>query len=257
MRLVFWPSLCPTIPVLLLFVLIMAVGAVGTRTSTKSTVAAAAAVSGAIASVAAAAVTVVVATQGPSKKMKKTTPKLIGNEQDKGESKTSHFKMGLAHFLFFLNSQKAEQETWLSILGEGPVTDVNDVPRAFCKYSNMDMFGQYMALYARVYLGDEESGNENLSVQTIENYFGAVKTYYTSSHPVYRDMPTMATFQLEKWKKLRANMIKVAKNRVHEANENVSTPRETISDDDYKIIAFTCWQLESLLMQSFLFLLAY
>ena len=48
-------------------------------------------------------------------------------------------------------------------------------------------------------------------------------------------------------------MIKAATSRVFAANENVSTPRETISDDDYKIIAFICWHLETLLMQSFLF----
>ena len=249
MRLIFWPLLYPTIPMLLLclvlrIVLLMVVGAVGTRTtSTKSTGAAAAAVYGAIASVAAAAVTVVVTvaktpsdmdksrkitnidtTQGPTKKHKsknitKTTPKLIGNEQDMGESKSSHFKMGLAHCLFFLNFQKVEQETWLPILGEGPVTNVNDVPRVFFNYSNIDMFGQYMALYARVYVGDEESGKENLSVQTIENCFCAVKTYYTYSHPEYWDMPTLAPFESKKWKKLRQNMIKVATNRVYAANE--------------------------------------
>ena len=48
-------------------------------------------------------------------------------------------------------------------------------------------------------------------------------------------------------------MIKKATTRVHAANESVSTPRETISDDDYKIIAFICWFYQSLLMQSFLF----
>ena len=48
-------------------------------------------------------------------------------------------------------------------------------------------------------------------------------------------------------------MINKATTRVHAANESVSTPRETISDDDYKIIAFICWFYETLLMQSFLF----
>ena len=129
-------------------------------------------------------------TQGRTKKHKtktitKTTPKLIGNEQDMGESKASHLKQGLAHFLFFIHSNIAEQESWIDVLGTETITDVNDIPREFFTYSNMDLFGQYMALYARHYVGTEDSGNENLSVQSIENYFSAVKTYYTSSHPTF------------------------------------------------------------------------
>ena len=221
MRLVLWPSLWPSMPLLLLCIVV--VGAVGIRTtSTQSQNITA--ISGVIVSVAAVALGVVDAatlsdkgksrkttstetTQGRTKKYKtktitKTTPKLIGNEQDMGESKASHFKQGLAHFLFFIHSNIAEQESWIDVLGTETITDVNDILQEFFNYSNMDLFGQYMALYARHYVGTEDSGNENLSVQSIENYFSAVKTYYTSSHPTWQNQRTLRPFEPEKWKKL-------------------------------------------------------
>ena len=180
-------------------------------------------------------------------------PKLIGCSQDMGESKTAQIKMGLRHFLFFLNSNIQLQETWWPILGKGPITDPDSIPREFFTTSNIDKFGHYMADYARHYVGDVQSGNKNISVQTAENYFGAVNTYYSAHHSTYKDLPVMAPFELSKWKSLRQQMIKKATARVHAANGSVSIPRETISDDDYKIIAFICWFYQSLLMQSFLF----
>ena len=92
-------------------------------------------------------------------------PKLIGCSQDMGESKTAQIKMGLRHFLFFINSNIQLQETWWPILGKGPITDPDSIPRAFFTTSNIDKFGHYMADYARHYVGDVQSGNKNMCSQ--------------------------------------------------------------------------------------------
>ena len=49
--------------------------------------------------------------QPKTKKRKQSQPKLIGCSQDMSESKLSQIKMGLQHFLFFINSNMHEQES--------------------------------------------------------------------------------------------------------------------------------------------------
>ena len=146
------------------------------------------------------------------------------------ESKWSQIKMGLAHFLFFINSNMHEQESWWGILGKEIRLNADDIPREFFTNSNIDKFAHYMAEFARHHVGDEHSGKALISVQTCENYYGAVNTYYSTHHPIYKNERTFAPFEASKWTHLRQLMIKKATARVHAANESVSTPRETISE---------------------------
>ena len=128
--------------------------------------------------------------------------KLIGCSQDISQSKLAQIRMGLKHFLFFINYNLHEQESWWDVLGKELIVEPDSIPTEFFTNTNLDKFGQYMADYARHHVGDEESGNAMLSVQTLENYYGAVNTYYSTHHPVYKDLPTMPPFEASKWTRL-------------------------------------------------------
>lgn len=152
--------------------------------------------------------------------------------------------MGTTYFLHFLNSRRADlSAVALSHLPPGcDITDKDKVPVGVFTIEVLDKFSDYLSSRAR--LGVSEDPTISLiSAGTADNYFSAIKTYYTSHHPDYKLKAVPPSFDGVKWKMLRGGLNKSLRTRAIAGGVPLSNPREMLTDEDFKIMALLClWE---------------
>jgi len=154
--------------------------------------------------------------------------------------------MGTQFFVHFLNIHRKDlPEVQQLLSGNRQIEDKDDVPHGVFTFEVLDKFAEYMTKSARKNCSDDPT-KQLLSAQTIDNYFSAVKTYYTVHHPTFKKEQIPTCFDKVRWAVLRGGLVKSTKNRAAAAGVALSTPRETLSDDDFKIMGILCLTIGSL-----------
>jgi hypothetical protein len=153
--------------------------------------------------------------------------------------------MGPQFFLHFLNTRRVDLPDVQKLLGDHHIPDRDKVPFGVFTFDVLDKFSEYMSTCARHGCSDDPT-KPFLSGQTVDNYFSAVKTYYTVHHSDYKKLRESSCFEQVKWAVLRGGLVKSTKNRAAAAGVALSTPRETLSDDDFQIMALLCLSIGNL-----------
>ena len=155
--------------------------------------------------------------------------------------------MGTQLFVHFLNIHRKDlpKEVQKILSGNKKIKDKNDVPHGVFTFEVLDKFSSYMTKSARKHCSDDPT-KELLSAQTIDNYYSAVKTYYTVHHPEFKKVTIPTCFDRVRWAVLRGGLLKSTKNRAAAAGVALSTPRETLSEDDFQIMGILCLTIGSL-----------
>jgi hypothetical protein len=144
-----------------------------------------------------------------------------------------------------LNTRRADLPDVQQLVGYSHITNREEVPIGVFTFDVLDKFSEYMSTCARHGCSDDPT-KPFLSGQTVDNYFSAVKTYYTVNHPEYKKIREPSCFEQVKWAVLRGGLVKSTKNRAAAAGVALSTPRETLTDDDFQIMALLCLSIGNL-----------
>lgn len=161
----------------------------------------------------------------------------LGILDDFSSSKTSQMRIGCKHLIHFCtNYTETTVATHLSLLKSNKNLDRLSFPFECLTTEVMSGFAFYMVNDARYNI----HGTASLSAQSIQNYFSAVKVFFTQHHPGYKNKPSPLCFRVEGWRQLRAALTTSLKNRAKLQGVSLSKSRETLTDSDFKVIALVC-----------------
>lgn len=161
--------------------------------------------------------------------------------------------MGTSYFLHFLKTHREDlSDVAISHLPpDCDITDKDKVPVGVFTLEVLDKYSEYLSSRARLGCSDDPTVSL-IAAGTADNYFSAVKTYYTSHHPVYKLQAIPPCFEGVKWKVLCGGLSKSLRTRANAAGVPLSNPRETLTDEDFKIMALLCLWEGSLRFMMFL-----
>ena len=164
--------------------------------------------------------------------------KLYSLDQQFSVSKGSHLRNSVKFLIHMCHDHFSalpvkHQRLIEQVTSKGHNLDAINFPKEALDKDLFGFFGNYLVNHARK---QQDASKGELKYGTLVNYFSGVKTWFTEQHPTYslEDHPVCFT---RDWPRLRANLLKAAKQRCCKDGVPLVLPRETATDDDTKVIA--------------------